>query len=103
MNSIKGLDLPSTLPNGVNLKILIVKTSWNTELINALVEGAVSSLQSCQVTDIDIVTVPGSFELPLGVSIGLEKKKYDAAIAIGVLIKGSTMHFEVGFYLDDHG
>ena len=98
--SIKGLTTPTSHPNGSSLRILIVRTTWNTPIVDSLLNGALESLHACQVSQIDVVQVPGSFELPMGVHMGLDRKesKYDVAIAIGVLIKGDTMHFEVNIW-----
>ncbi|KAI8799710.1 6,7-dimethyl-8-ribityllumazine synthase [Cladochytrium replicatum] len=83
---------------GEGLRILIVHTRWNLEIVQALVEGTRSTLLSYGVLkgDIDTVTVPGAFELPFAAQRLIQNAtlKYDAVITIGVLIKGSTMHFE---------
>ncbi|EGW35334.1 Lumazine synthase [Spathaspora passalidarum NRRL Y-27907] len=87
--------------DGSNLRIGILHARWNKEIIDALVEGAIKKLLSLNVKreNIIIETVPGSFELPYGSKLFVEKQKrlgkpLDAVIPIGVLIKGSTMHFE---------
>ncbi|KAI9202322.1 6,7-dimethyl-8-ribityllumazine synthase [Polychytrium aggregatum] len=85
--------------NGKGLRVLIVHTRWNLEIVQALVEGTRSTLEQNHVSDIDVVDVPGAFELPFAAKRLIEASKqsarpYDAAVCIGVLIKGSTMHFE---------
>ena len=101
--TIKGLEHPKQAPNGSGLSVLIVRTQWNAIVVDSLVQGCLSSLKECGVTTVDVSPVPGSFELPMGVQIGLEAQKYDAIIAIGVLIKGSTMHFEYIADATSHG
>lgn len=76
-----------------NYRILIVSTSWNREIIDVMQEDAISELKGFNVNDIDIIEVPGAFEL----SQAAEKfiSSYDAVLALGVIIKGETYHFEV--------
>ena len=76
-----------------NYRILIVSTSWNREIIDVLQEDAISELKGFKVNHIDSVEVPGAFEL----SQAAEKfiSSYDAVLALGVIIKGETYHFEV--------
>ena len=76
-----------------NYRILIVSTSWNREVIDVMQEDAISELKGFNVIHIDSVEVPGAFEL----SQAAEKfiSSYDAVLALGVIIKGETYHFEV--------
>ncbi|CAH7666089.1 6,7-dimethyl-8-ribityllumazine synthase [Phakopsora pachyrhizi] len=82
------------------LRILIVKTRWNSTIIESLQKGCIETLLSLnvKVTNILIEDVPGSYELPWACSRILSNAKHhlniDAIIAIGTLIKGETMHFE---------
>lgn len=87
--------------SGSNLRIGILHARWNSKIIDALVQGAIKRLTEMNVKPENIIveTVPGSFELPYGSKLFVEKQKrlgkpLDAVIPIGVLIKGSTMHFE---------
>jgi len=104
MNStIKGLPEPEQKYDGSAQRIAIVHARWNKPVIDALVAGAIRKLKECNVKERNIVvqSVPGSFELPLACSkviVGSRLHTFDAVIAIGVLIKGSTMHFE---YISD--
>ncbi|KAJ3014049.1 hypothetical protein HKX48_005387 [Thoreauomyces humboldtii] len=94
----KGLTKRATPLDGTGLRILIVHTRWNLPVVSALVTGAQTMLLAHNVDagNITIKEVAGCFELPFAVSALLSgpHPKYDAAIAVGVLIKGSTMHFE---------
>jgi 6,7-dimethyl-8-ribityllumazine synthase len=60
-----------------------------------MVEGALDVLirNNASESDIDIIKVPGSFEIPLGVKKAAKSNKYDAIIAIGAVIRGETPHF----------
>lgn len=99
--AIKGLGSIDQQYDGSKLRIGIVHARWNASVIDALVEGAVKRIQSFGVKESNIIveSVPGSFELPFGTEkfVSYQKAKgepLDAVISIGVLIKGSTMHFE---------
>lgn len=80
--------------SGKGLTIGIVKAQWNTAIIDALHQGAVSALEQSGVDRIVTIDVPGSFELPYGAKHLIETARVDAVICLGVLIKGETMHFE---------
>lgn len=100
--AVKGLGQIDQQYDGSKLNIGIIHARWNSTIIEALVQGAISKLKSLGVpeSNIHIETVPGSFELPFATKKFQEKKlkeeniALDAIIPIGVLIKGSTMHFE---------
>ncbi|MCJ1282074.1 hypothetical protein MMC26_001397 [Xylographa opegraphella] len=94
MTTLKGPGAPLRF-DGTLLRIAIVHARWNTAIISALVAGCRSTLlaQGVQAHNIVTETVPGSYELPLAVQ-GVQHARFDAVVAIGVLIKGETMHFE---------
>jgi len=150
-STIKGIFSSKQSLDGSPLRIAIVHARWNKPVIDALVQGAISKLKATKVkeTNITILSVPGSYELPMAVSkvitgsrvqagatatdlLGglnfnspfpsrtttpaptsastattnpppvvvttMPSQPFDAVIAIGVLIKGETMHFE---YISD--
>ena len=74
-------------------KFLIVASNFYPEITEGLLNGAISELKKNKFT-FDIFKVNGSLEIPVQISILLEKKKYDAAIAIGCIIKGKTDHYD---------
>lgn len=80
--------------DGSGLKVAIVGSRFNQELCDAMVEDALAALLASRVSReaIQIVRVPGSFELPVVASRLVATKKYDAVICLGVLIKGDTKH-----------
>ncbi|KAI0107588.1 6,7-dimethyl-8-ribityllumazine synthase [Nemania sp. FL0031] len=113
--------------DGSGLRIGIVHARWNESIIGPLVAGAEAQLKKCGVkaSNIEIVSVPGSWELPIAVqrmyaasqiqqassagpsagdllgssttdltALESSARPFDAIIAVGVLIKGETMHFE---------
>lgn len=74
----------------------IVVSEWNTEITEALYNGAKDTLLKFGAVTEDIVrrNVPGSFELTLGAQLLAERKEFDAIICIGVVIQGETKHFD---------
>ncbi|OAJ37021.1 6,7-dimethyl-8-ribityllumazine synthase [Batrachochytrium dendrobatidis JEL423] len=84
------------------MSVMIVHTRWNLAIVQSLVDGAKTQLLALGVNPDNIATydVPGSFELPLATKSLMKNMRnrngepYNACISIGVLIKGSTMHFE---------
>ncbi len=88
---------PETIPSGAGMKIGIVAAEWNPQITNALCEGAYSTLVTNHVaeTDITVIRVPGSFELPTGAATLLNSNtNYDAVICLGCVIQGETRHFD---------
>ena len=96
--SAKGHDLSGIHYRGgknhSGTKVAIVVSKWNTEITEALFQGAFSVLKEAGVKEINIkrMDVPGSFELPLAALKALESS--DAAICLGCVIQGETRHFE---------
>ena len=76
-----------------DLRVGVVAAQWHTEVMDGLLEGTERSLARFGVWDSTVVRVPGSFELPL-VAQELAKAGFDAVIALGVIIRGGTPHFE---------
>jgi 6,7-dimethyl-8-ribityllumazine synthase len=74
----------------------IVVSRWNSFVVSKLLEGALDGLKRHGVADesITIAYCPGSFEIPLVVQRMAASGKYDAVIALGAVIRGSTPHFD---------
>lgn len=90
--SIRGLDLPTL--DGAGLKIGIVSARWNKVVCDSLVDAARTAMTSCNVRDIVVEYVAGSYEIPAAAQVLLESGQFDGLICIGCLIKGESMHFE---------
>lgn len=77
-------------------KFAIVASRVNDLITTPMINGAVDTLlrHNAKETNIDIVRVPGSFEIPFAVKKAAISKKYDAIIAIGAIIRGQTSHFD---------
>jgi 6,7-dimethyl-8-ribityllumazine synthase len=78
------------------LKVALLVSRFNDFIGDRLKEGALDTLlrSGANEKDIDIVMVPGSFEIPLVASRLARKKRYNALICLGAVIRGSTPHFE---------
>jgi len=87
---------PSSVPDGSAMRFGIVVSEWNEPVTAALLEGAVSTLEKYGVSrkNMDIRTVPGSFELPYGARIVADQFSPHAVICIGCVIRGETPHFD---------
>ena len=74
----------------------IVVARFNSFVVEALLDGAVDALVRHGVSrdDIEIIRVPGAWEMPVAVKKVIEKRSYDAVIALGAVIRGGTAHFE---------
>jgi len=77
-------------------KFALVVSRFNDFISDKLLTGAIDALSrhGARDEDIDIVKVPGSFEIPLIAKKMVEKEKYHAIICLGAVIRGSTPHFE---------
>ncbi|MCW2832554.1 MAG: ribH [Nocardioides sp.] len=75
------------------LKVAVVAASWHTEVMDGLLAGTQRALGAHRVTDATVVRVPGTFELPV-VALALAQQGYDAVVALGVVIRGGTPHFD---------
>jgi 6,7-dimethyl-8-ribityllumazine synthase len=76
-----------------DLRVAVVAASWHEEVMDGLVAGARRALADFSVRDSVEVRVPGTFELPV-VAAALAAKGYDAVVALGVVVRGGTPHFE---------
>ncbi len=83
--------------NASGKKFAIVVARFNSFVAEKLLEGAIDALvrSGATDTDIDVVRVPGAFELPLVCKKMAETRKYDALICLGAVIRGATPHFDV--------
>ncbi|MHA7306688.1 6,7-dimethyl-8-ribityllumazine synthase [Arthrobacter sp. TMN-49] len=75
-----------------SLKVAIIAASWHTEIMDGLLAGALRGASDAGIVDPTVVRVPGSFELP--VAAARLAPKFDAVVALGVVIRGGTPHFD---------
>jgi 6,7-dimethyl-8-ribityllumazine synthase len=78
------------------LKFGIVAARFNDFITGRLLEGAIDALQrhGAAEGDIEVIKVPGSYEIPLAAKMLAQSKKYNAVICLGAVIRGATPHFE---------
>jgi 6,7-dimethyl-8-ribityllumazine synthase len=83
-------------PVGSGRRIAVVVSRFNETVTRALVEGALDALVRHGVAfdDIDVIWVPGAWELPLAVRHAMASDQYEAVIALGAVIRGDTPHFD---------
>ncbi|MDQ1618390.1 MAG: 6,7-dimethyl-8-ribityllumazine synthase [Actinomycetota bacterium] len=75
------------------LRVAVVAALWHETVMAGLVGGAVRALRECGIDEPTVVRVPGSFELPV-VAARLAGLGYEAVVALGVVIRGGTPHFD---------
>ncbi|GLI26150.1 6,7-dimethyl-8-ribityllumazine synthase [Agromyces rhizosphaerae] len=89
---MSGAGSPTLDVDGTGLSVVIVAGSWHDDITDGLIAGAVRTLEASG-ADHSLVRVPGSFELPVVAKAALEAGA-DAVVALGVIIRGGTPHFE---------
>lgn len=75
-------------------KFLIVEARFYDHLNDMLVAGAKSALKAAG-HEVEVITVPGALELPGTIAMAAESQQYDGFVAVGVVIRGETYHFEI--------
>jgi 6,7-dimethyl-8-ribityllumazine synthase len=75
------------------LKVAVVAARWHTEVMAGLLGGAQRALADAGVADVTVLRVPGAFELSVA-SARLAAAGFDAIVALGVVIRGGTPHFD---------
>ncbi|MDJ0320282.1 6,7-dimethyl-8-ribityllumazine synthase [Pseudarthrobacter sp. PS3-L1] len=87
------IDLSTLTPETAgSLRLAIVAASWHTEIMDGLVAGALRGAADAGIADPVVLRVPGAFELP--VAAARLAPHFDAVVALGVVIRGGTPHFE---------
>ncbi len=76
-----------------HLRVGIVAACWHGQLVDGLVDGALTALARRGIEEPTLIRVPGTFELAVGAR-ALADQSYDAVVALGVVIRGDTPHFE---------
>ena len=74
-------------------KVAVISARWHREICDALVEGAQRALSQAKIDIAPVIHVPGSFELPLAAQYALDAGA-DAAVVLGVVVRGETPHFD---------
>jgi 6,7-dimethyl-8-ribityllumazine synthase len=91
---VSGAGAPDQIPTDCHdLRVAIVAASWHETVMDGLVDGAQRACKDYRVEAPVLVRVPGTFELPV-VAGALAAHGYDAVVALGVVIRGGTPHFD---------
>ena len=83
-------------PSGAGRRYAVVASRFNEQVTKALVEGALDALvrHGVNFDDVDVVWVPGAWELPFATRRLCATDRYDAIVAVGAVVRGDTPHFE---------
>ena len=92
----EGIGVYEGSPNGGRRHVGIVVGRFNGDITTKLLDGALEALAEAGVTRelVEVMPVPGAFELPLGAMAFAKTRRYSAVIALGCVIRGDTPHFE---------
>ncbi|WP_369205284.1 6,7-dimethyl-8-ribityllumazine synthase [Streptomyces sp. PU-14G] len=82
-----------TVKNCQDLRVAVVAAQWHQQVMDGLVDGALRALGELGIDEPTLLRVPGSFELPVVAKV-LADRGYDAIVALGVVIRGGTPHFD---------
>lgn len=75
-------------------KVLIVEARFYEDMADALAEGAIAALDAAGVAH-ERIAVPGVLEVPVAIKYAAETERYDGYVALGVVIRGETTHYEI--------
>jgi 6,7-dimethyl-8-ribityllumazine synthase len=83
-------------PSGAERRFAVVASRFNQAIVERLVDGALDALvrHGAAADNIDVVWVPGAWELPIAARRLLASERYDALVALGAVIRGDTPHFD---------
>jgi 6,7-dimethyl-8-ribityllumazine synthase len=86
----------SGTPTGAGRRFAVLASRFNQHVVEKLVDGALDALvrHGTSADDIDVVWVPGAWELPLAARRLLATERYEALVAVGAVIRGDTPHFD---------
>ncbi|WP_329577843.1 6,7-dimethyl-8-ribityllumazine synthase [Kitasatospora sp. NBC_01250] len=82
-----------TVDNAQDLRVAVVAAQWHTQVMDGLLDGARRALKELGIAEPTVLRVPGTFELPVAAK-RLAERGYDAVVALGVVIRGGTPHFD---------
>lgn len=82
-----------TLPQLPKARVAIISSSWHLDICNNLIAGAQRALKAASISKIEVIYVPGSFEIPLAAQLAFEQG-VDAVVAVGLVLEGETPHFD---------
>lgn len=90
---MSGHGAPSLSVDAAGARVVVVASSWHDQVMDGLLAGTHAALADAGVDDVEVVRAPGSFELPI-IAQAAARSGADAVVALGVIIRGGTPHFE---------
>ena len=78
----------------MNARVAIIASTWHEQVMDGLVAGATRTCDEAGARW-QLIRVPGSFELPLGCASAAATRRFEALIALGVVVRGDTPHFDL--------
>lgn len=90
---MSGAGAPDLAADGTGLRVAVVAAQWHQQVMDGLLDGARRALAEADVSTVLEVRVPGAFELPVAAA-RMAEAGYDAVVALGVVIRGGTPHFD---------
>jgi 6,7-dimethyl-8-ribityllumazine synthase len=92
---MSGTGAPESRPveGAEDLRVVVIASLWHTEVMDGLLDGAQRALHDAKVHDVTVLRVPGTFELTVAAA-RLARAGFDAIVALGVVIRGGTPHFD---------
>ena len=91
---MSGLGRPTALPAGDGVSVAVITASWHEEICANLRNAALAAIQDCGATVAVDVRVPGALELPVVAVNAAQRPDVDCVVALGVVIRGGTPHFD---------
>jgi 6,7-dimethyl-8-ribityllumazine synthase len=80
--------------DGAGLRVAVIVARFNHLVTHRLLDGCQSRLQELGCQSVDVAWVPGALEIPVAARVAAESGRYDALVALGVVIRGDTPHFD---------
>jgi 6,7-dimethyl-8-ribityllumazine synthase len=90
---VSGSGAPQLEVSAAGKNIFVVATSWHTQIMDGLINGALRELEKAGAEKVSLHRIPGAFEMPLAAKWAFGQGA-DAVIALGVVIQGETPHFD---------
>ncbi len=78
------------------MNVCVIVSQWHKDITDALLEGVFTVFEKIEMDDfsMEVIDVPGSYELPLGAQWAIKKYSPDAVICLGCIVRGETPHFD---------
>ena len=94
---------PVALPSAAGLAFAVVVSRFNQDITTSLRAGAEQALADAGAARVEVVDVPGAFELPLAAKAAAATRRFDAVVCLGCLVQGETPHFDYISSAMSHG